>query len=326
MVEGGVCANIERNPRGGRGFSAVSEFAHASRGPGRDPGRRRDGRSGTGKHRPCSTGEREPTNHTARRPAGLAAPPAQLAEGLSPEGAPPSGAPFAFRRTSAVPPPYSPEARAWLLGDASRPGRGHHAGMSSVSVRSGDAVFSFGDDLRVLTWNAAAERLTGIPAEEAIGEPCWSVLGARSPRGDLLCHSGCSNARLAREGWCVDCQAMAVRDAAGELRHVETSTIRVEQDGRRVYLHVLRESPGPADVEPAPTTEPVERAPELTARQLEILRLVDGGRGARAIAAELRLAESTVRNHIRGILVAFGAHSQLEALAQARRCGLLRPS
>jgi DNA-binding CsgD family transcriptional regulator len=199
--------------------------------------------------------------------------------------------------------------------------------MSSLSVRSGDAVFSFGDDLVVLTWNEAAEQLTGIPAEEAIGSPCWSVLGARSPRGDLLCHAGCSNARLAREGWCVDCQAMALRGAAGETVAVETSTIRVEQDGRRVYLHVLREAvaaDAPDDVEPAPTFETVERAPELTTRQLEILRLVDGGRGARAIAAELRLAESTVRNHIRGILVAFGAHSQLEALAKARRCGLLR--
>jgi PAS domain S-box-containing protein len=196
--------------------------------------------------------------------------------------------------------------------------------MTSLSVRSGDAVFSFGDDLRVLTWNEAAERLTGIPAEEAIGAPCWSVLGAHSPRGDLLCHSGCSNARLAREGWCVDCQAMAVRDATGEVRHVQTSTIRVEQDGHRVYLHVLRETPGTEEAaEPPPERPATERPPELTARQLEILRLVDGGRGARAIAAELRLAESTVRNHIRGILVAFGAHSQLEALAKARRCGLL---
>jgi DNA-binding CsgD family transcriptional regulator len=200
--------------------------------------------------------------------------------------------------------------------------------MSSLSVRSGDAVFSFGDDLVVLTWNEAAERLTGIPAEEAIGTPCWSVLRARTPRGDLLCHAGCSNARLAREGWCVDCQAMALRDAAGDPLQVQTSTIRVEQDGRRVYLHVLRETaeaaPAADDTEPAQEPDPAERAPELTTRQLEILRLVDGGRGARAIAAELRLAESTVRNHIRGILVAFGAHSQLEALAKARRCGLLR--
>jgi DNA-binding CsgD family transcriptional regulator len=198
--------------------------------------------------------------------------------------------------------------------------------MSSVSVRSGDAVFSFGDDLVVLTWNEAAEALTGIPAAEAIGSPCWSVLRARSPRGDLLCHAGCSNARLAREGWCLDCQAMSLRDEAGETRHVQTSTIRVEQDGRRVYLHVMRETAGADASTLVPPAGPVEaeRPPDLTARQQEILRLVDAGRGARAIAAELRLAESTVRNHIRGILVAFGAHSQLEALAKARRCGLLR--
>src|SRR4051812_40858590 len=189
-------------------------------------------------HRPCSTGEREPTNRRTRSRQTPAAPSAQLAGDVAVRKGCLRAAPLPpFRDVKGAPAPYSPEARAWLLGDARPVRRGDDAGMTTLSVRSGDAVFSFGDDLRVLTWNEAAERLTGIPAEEAIGAPCWSVLGASSPRGDLLCHAGCSNARLAREGWCVDCQAMSVRDAAGETRHVHTSTIRIEQDGRRVYLH-----------------------------------------------------------------------------------------
>ena len=39
---------------------------------------------------------------------------------------------------------------------------------------------------------------------------------------------------------------------------------------------------------------------------------------AKVIAARLGLAEDTVRNHIRAILMALGSHSQLEAVAKAR--------
>lgn len=64
-------------------------------------------------------------------------------------------------------------------------------------------------------------------------------------------------------------------------------------------------------------------APELTARQLEVLRLLSEGRSAKDIGAELYLSQATVRNHIRSLLQALGAHSQLEALARARKAGLI---
>jgi DNA-binding NarL/FixJ family response regulator len=44
---------------------------------------------------------------------------------------------------------------------------------------------------------------------------------------------------------------------------------------------------------------------------------------AKVIATRLGLAEATVRNHIRAILVALGTHSQLEAIAKARRLQLI---
>jgi DNA-binding CsgD family transcriptional regulator len=197
---------------------------------------------------------------------------------------------------------------------------------SGTAVRSGDAVFAFGDDLIIRTWNEATARLTGIPAEEAVGLPCWLVLGASGPRGEMLCHAGCANARIAREGWPVEPQTMDVPGVTGEKQRVRTSTVRIDHAGERLYLHVLQPAAvGEEEPEPEPEPDPgAERAPELTARQRQILELAAHGRGARSIAAELRLAESTVRNHIRGILLAFGAHSQLEAVAKARRCGVLR--
>jgi len=55
----------------------------------------------------------------------------------------------------------------------------------------------------------------------------------------------------------------------------------------------------------------------LTPRQAEVLDLLERGRTTRQIASELHLSIDTVRNHIRHILQAVGAHSRLEAVAIA---------
>jgi PAS domain S-box-containing protein len=64
------------------------------------------------------------------------------------------------------------------------------------------------------------------------------------------------------------------------------------------------------------------RHAHLTARQHEVLRLLEHGRSTVQIAAELSLSPETVRNHVRHILRAFGVHSRLEAVAAARTDGL----
>jgi len=64
-------------------------------------------------------------------------------------------------------------------------------------------------------------------------------------------------------------------------------------------------------------------APPVTPRQMQVLKMLATGRSTREIGAELYLSEATVRNHIRGLLQAFAAHSQLEVLARARELGVL---
>jgi len=49
------------------------------------------------------------------------------------------------------------------------------------------------------------------------------------------------------------------------------------------------------------------------------LRLLERGHSTDQIAAELYLSTETVRNHIRGVLRALGAHSRLEAVAVAQQ-------
>jgi DNA-binding CsgD family transcriptional regulator len=61
----------------------------------------------------------------------------------------------------------------------------------------------------------------------------------------------------------------------------------------------------------------------LTPRQLEVLHLLDHGLSTPQIAARLGVSTDTVRNHIRALLRALGVHSRLQAVAEARRRGLI---
>jgi DNA-binding NarL/FixJ family response regulator len=61
----------------------------------------------------------------------------------------------------------------------------------------------------------------------------------------------------------------------------------------------------------------------LSRRQQEVLDLLAEGLSARAISAKLGIAETTTRNHIQGLLRRLDCHSQLQAVARARRERLL---
>ena len=61
----------------------------------------------------------------------------------------------------------------------------------------------------------------------------------------------------------------------------------------------------------------------LTPRQHEVLQLLAEGLTTIAIAARLEISEQTARNHIRAVLAALNSHSRLEAVAAARRAGMI---
>ena len=184
------------------------------------------------------------------------------------------------------------------------------------AFRSGDALMAFGPDLRVCTWNEQLERLTGLSAADALGRPCWDVLGGVDERGELICHAGCSGARLARRGWPVEPRRLLIRTPSGR-RLVRMSTVVLGGASGPTCLHLL--SFDEADDERA---RAVARS-SLTQRQLEVLTLIAEGLPAKLIARRLGIVEDTVRNHIRAILLELGCHSQLEALAEARRLKLV---
>jgi len=61
----------------------------------------------------------------------------------------------------------------------------------------------------------------------------------------------------------------------------------------------------------------------LTTRELEVLRLLAGGTSTAASSEQLGISPATLRAHVQAILRKLGAHSRLEAVAEAARMGLV---
>lgn len=91
---------------------------------------------------------------------------------------------------------------------------------------------------------------------------------------------------------------------------------------------VHRASRGETVLAPAVAARLVNRlsspAPTLTARELDVLDAVAGGATNKEIAKHLFVSEATVKTHLVHINEKLGATSRTEAVALARRAGLLR--
>jgi DNA-binding CsgD family transcriptional regulator len=187
----------------------------------------------------------------------------------------------------------------------------------SPLASSGDPLVAVGEDLSILAWNEAAVSLTGLAACDVLGSSCFLAIAGVTPDGTPICGPGCPLARDAFAERPVCHLSCRVRARAGS-KAVALSTIRVATDARTFLVHLLLEEPLHA-ISPSETPE----TPALSARQREVLGLLADGVRAQAIADRLGLSETTVRNHIRAILARLGCHSQLEAVVEARRRGLL---
>jgi PAS domain S-box-containing protein len=118
----------------------------------------------------------------------------------------------------------------------------------------------------------------------------------------------------------------------GGQKGIEWRATVVGRDGRKfpAEFHAVPVTEGEAligifgiaHVEPDAALD--GRLPEpLTARQLEVLRALSAGSSTRQIAESLGISTETVRNYVRAVLRALGAHSRLEAVVEARRLGIV---
>lgn len=103
-----------------------------------------------------------------------------------------------------------------------------------------DAVISVDESHRIVQFNPAAERMFGLPADEALGQPIESLLPeeARPRHAEQMqrfARTGVSSRQLAGPG-CVH-----GRRANGEIFQVEASISQTEVAGSRLFTVILRD-------------------------------------------------------------------------------------
>ena len=64
--------------------------------------------------------------------------------------------------------------------------------------------------------------------------------------------------------------------------------------------------------------------PELTARELDVLALIVRGMGNKQIASELKIAEYTVKNHVKNVLSKLGVDDRTQAATSALQRGIIQ--
>jgi DNA-binding NarL/FixJ family response regulator len=108
--------------------------------------------------------------------------------------------------------------------------------------------------------------------------------------------------------------------SAVRLARAGIAQFGAQATGRLASALARHPLPAPADVT---GTIPCQPGQPVTAREVDVLRLVARGATNREIAAQLFLSEGTVKNHISRILARLGLRDRTHAAIYARDHGLL---
>lgn len=123
-------------------------------------------------------------------------------------------------------------------------------------------------------------------------------------------------ARAAQAGVC------AYLPKAGALDEV-LDAVRTARVGRLLLQPDMVKDLVGLDQRPGPSVPPAARSVGLTAREQQVLDGLGEGMDVNAIARRLGIRTSTCRGYVQNVLTKLGAHTQLEAVVQARARGLL---
>jgi len=160
------------------------------------------------------------------------------------------------------------------------------ARMAEVVTSALDAIIVFGEDRRITLFNAAAERMFGVPASEAIGAPV-SELFPEEMRGeqiDHICGTPADSPESANEAPAA-VTALTGRRRSGEDFPIEASVSCLALDDGRSFTLIVRDVTERKRQEEALRTQAVSLArttaelkvanEELYSRQLELERAMN---------------------------------------------------
>lgn len=215
--------------------------------------------------------------------------------------------------------------------------------LKQLVESTADATFAVDGAGLIVVWNAGAERLFGLSAEQATGRHCGEILRATDGCGPL-CSPACSIRQAANDGRQINNFDLEARTARGQQWCNVSVLIAEVPNSRLPYsIHIIREidvrkrlelvmrdflvKEAGLPAEEVKALAAIARSPareiNLTGRELEVLRLLAQGATTETIAAQLHISRTTVNNHIQHLLHKLNAHTRLEAIRRAERAGLI---
>ncbi len=101
----------------------------------------------------------------------------------------------------------------------------------------------------------------------------------------------------------------------------------LKDESPEILLETIRNVHAGERVLPKPLQEKLDHRralPRLSPRETSVLRLMMGGKSNRAIGVELGITESTVKSHVKNILIKMGVNDRTQAVTLAIQRGILR--
>lgn len=195
----------------------------------------------------------------------------------------------------------------------------------------------------IVAWNQAAAETFGLQPEEAIGKNCFDIICGKDE--DSVCARDCIVRELAKTDKKVPGFDLRARTVKGEQWFAVTVVVvYVSNNGRLPYtIHIFRNidlykridsllrdyvlsetrNSRSGAINIVPGNGSLSRQPNLTKRELEILKLVAKSETSQTIAEKLNISPITVDNHMQNVLKKLNAHSRLEAVIRAGHVGIL---
>lgn len=153
--------------------------------------------------------------------------------------------------------------------------------------------------------------LMDLDLPEGSGLEALSVIHAKNPAMQVVILSAMEDQTMVSRAMELGARGFIPKSASGE---VMLNSLRLVMSGG-ICL-----PPGYGE---AARGEGNAELPNLTQRQLEVLRLMAQGNSNKEIARELDISENTVRVHISAIISAMDATNRTEAAYSAMRLGLI---
>ncbi|MDD5559098.1 LuxR C-terminal-related transcriptional regulator [Candidatus Methylomirabilis sp.] len=206
-------------------------------------------------------------------------------------------------------------------------------------AETADGVFVSAPSGEILFCNQAAETILEASAQQVVGQECREFFNGRDSNGNQLCQWPCPLKMSLSRGDLIQHFEMATRTRTGKPLWIDVSCVALPCDDNQppTVVHLFRDVTAAhqlevlvrqqlAQTQLATSEEAVPTIGELTRRELQVVTLMRTGATTAAIAEQLFISKTTVRNHIQNIFSKLKVHSRLEAVAYVNEIARREPT